>query len=65
MYPKGEGYHVRIPMNYDSILEVMRLTVSEMNNLELLNEIKDIISKRIDELEGKHVWILYRENNSL
>jgi len=54
MYPKGEGYHVRIPMNYDSILEVMRLTVSEMNNLELLNEIKDIISKRIDELEGEN-----------
>ena len=65
MYPKGEGYHIRIPMNYDSILKTIELTVNEMNDVELLWEIKDIIDKRIQQLEGKHVWILYRENNSL
>ena len=55
MYPKGEGYHIRIPMNYDSILNTIELTVNEMNDVELLWEIKDIIDKRIQQLDGKHV----------
>jgi len=55
MYPKGEGYHIRIPMNYDSILKTIELTVNEMKDVELLWEIKDIIDKRIQQLEGKHV----------